>query len=212
MRTAPSSNSGFTLLELMFVVTVAAVILGVGVPNMRQFILNNRMTGAANDLLAAIYTARSESVKRHAQVVMCFASNPLAATPTCDGTPTQGWVVFVDDKNPTVADATDNNGVIDADEPILLRHEALPATIQAKSKPDGNKGYVAFNAAGFARKIASVGDGLAGVVMCDQRGNVAVYGNENSAARGVLVSQTGRPKVTRSVSDISTNVNLAGCP
>jgi len=212
MRTAPSGNSGFTLLELMLAITVAAVILGIGAPNMRQFILNNRMTGAANDLLAAIYAARTESVKRHAQVVMCFASDPHAATPACDGTPTQGWVVFVDDKDPTAAEATDNNGVIDEDEPILLRHEALPASIQAKSKPDGNKGYVAFNAAGFSRKIASVGDGLAGIVMCDQRGNVAVYGNANSAARGLLVSQTGRPKVTRSVSDISTNANLAGCP
>lgn len=212
MRSKPVSNSGFTLLEMMLVITVTAVILGLGVPNMRQFILNNRMTGAANDLLAAIYTARSESVKRHAQVVMCFASNPLAATPTCDGTPVQGWVVFVDDKDPAATAATDNNGVIDADEPILLRHEALPSTIRAKSKPDGNKGYVAFNAAGFSRKIGSVGDNLAGVVMCDQRGNVAVYGNENSAARGLLVSQTGRPQVTRSVTKISSDANLAGCP
>ena len=183
--------------------------------SMRQFMLNNRMTGAANDLLTAIYTARSESVKRHTQVVLCFSTNPLAmppATPNCNGNGTQGWVVFVDDSNPAVAAGTDNNGIADADEPVLLRHGALPATISTKSKPNGNKGYIAFNAAGFTRKIASVGESLAGVVMCDSRGNVAVHGDANSAARGLLISQTGRPKVTRLVTEISTDVNLDGCP
>ena len=83
MRTRPTRQAGFTLMELMLVITVAAVILGVGVPNFRQFMLNSRMTTAANDLLAAIHTARSEAIKRREQVVMCFSNNPTAAVPAC---------------------------------------------------------------------------------------------------------------------------------
>jgi hypothetical protein len=44
------------------------------------------------------------------------------------------------------------------------------------------------------------------------RGNVATTGPAYSAARGVLISPTGRPKVTRVVSDIADDDNLGGCP
>jgi len=211
-RIRSARAAGFTLLELMLVITIAAIILGIGVPNMRQFILNNRMTAAANDLLAAIYTARTEAVKRNTQVVMCFSTNPRAAVPNCDGDGTQGWIVFVDDADVDVSAAADNNGTVDAGEPILLRHDALPGTISTQSKPVGNEGYIAFNSAGFSRQIPTLGTSLSGVVMCDARGNVATYGAANSAARGVLISQTGRPKVTRSVDEIEDNVFLGGCP
>lgn len=207
-----TAQRGFTLLELMLVITVAAVILGIAVPNMRQFIWNNRLTAAANDLMTAVHAARTESVKRHAPVVMCFSATPLAATAKCDGTPKQGWIVFVDDKNPDANDATDNNGVLDANEPVILRHGPLPETLNTKTKPDGNKGYVAFTSAGFARKVASVGESVAGVVVCDSRGNVALYGPGNSTARGILISPTGRPKVTRLVTEIAGDANLGGCP
>ncbi len=214
MRNLPFNDAtqrGFTLLELMLVITVAAVILGVAVPNLRQFIWNSRLTAAANDLMTAVHTARTESVKRHAPVVMCFSSTPLAAAPACDGTATQGWIVFVDDKNPDVNDATDNNGVLDAGEPVVLRHGPLLNTLSARTKPDGNKGYVGFTSAGFARKLASVGESVAGVVVCDSRGNVPLYGPGNSTARGILISPTGRPRVTRSVADIA-DASLGGCP
>jgi len=201
-------QTGFTLLELMLVIAIAALILGIGVPNLRQFILNNRMTGAANDLLAAVYLARTESIKRHSQTVMCFTSDPTAGAPACDGDGSQGWVVFVDDVDPAVVAATDSNGQIDAGEAVLLRHEALANGISVRSLPLGNRGYVAYNAAGFSRPIAAVGSDVDSLVLCDSRGNVATYGAANSTARGFVMSATGRPAVTRVVSDITS---LGGC-
>jgi type IV fimbrial biogenesis protein FimT len=200
-------------MELMLVITVAAVILGIGVPSFRDFMLNSRMTSAANDMLAAVHTARTEAIKRHQQVVMCFSTSPEAAVPACAGDGTGGWVVWVDDRNPAVNEANDNNGIPDADEPVLLRHLALPTSMRTRSKPDGNEGYLAFNASGFSRQIAAVGERFNGVVMCDKRGNTASGGvGDQSAARGVLVSATGRPRVTRSLNEIATDVNLGGCP
>ncbi len=193
---------GFTLYELMLVLAIAGVMFGLAIPNMRQFMWNNRMTAAANDLLTAVYRARSESVKRHAQTILCFSADAEEAEPACDGDGTQGWVVFAD---------TDADGQADAGEEVLLRHGPLPNTIGLKSKPDGNAGYVAFNTAGFARDIA-LGTDLGGVVLCDSRGNVATTGPAYSAARGVLISPTGRPQVTRVVSVIAGDTNLGGCP
>lgn len=200
---------GFTLFELMLAISIGAIIVGLGVPSLRQFILNNRMTGIANDMLVAVHAARTESIKRHAQAVMCFTSDPSAAEPACDGDGTQGWIVFIDDLDPAAAAATDNNVVVDPGEEVLLRHEAINSGVSVTSAPVGNAGYLAFSAAGFSREIGAVGTDLASVILCDHRGNVAVYGAANSAARALTISATGRPAVTRAVSDITT---LGGCP
>jgi type IV fimbrial biogenesis protein FimT len=198
----PSKAAGFTLYELMLVLAIAGVMFALAIPSMRDFMWNSRMTSAANDLLTAVHRARSESVKRHTQTILCFSADSEAEEPECDGDGTQGWVVFAD---------TDADGAADAGEEVLLRHGPLSDTIELKSKPDGNAGYIAFNAAGFARNIA-LGTDLAGVVMCDQRGNVATTGPGYSAARGVLISPTGRPQVTRVVDTIQSDANLGGCP
>ena len=44
-------EKGFTLLELMVTVSIAAILLAVGVPSYITFIDNNRVTSQANDLL-----------------------------------------------------------------------------------------------------------------------------------------------------------------
>lgn len=204
-----SRAAGFTLLELMITIFVASIILGVAIPNMREFVFNNRMTGAANDLLAGAHVARTEAIKRHSQTVLCFSSDPFAAQPACDGSAASGWVVFVDDADPNVASANDNNVVADANEPVLVRHGPLHQSISANARPAGNARYVAYNAAGFKRQVAAVGTMVDSVVLCDQRGNRSLYGPGQSTARGFSISNTGRPSVTRAVADIAT---LGGCP
>jgi Tfp pilus assembly protein FimT len=151
MTTAPQRQAGFTIFELMLVVALCALILGFGVPNFRQFMLNSRMTSAANDMLVALHTARSEAINRHQPVVMCFSNDPEVDVPSCAGDGTGGWIVWVDDRNPDVVEGTDNNGVPNADEPVLIRHTALPASVRTRTTPNGNEGYIAFNAAGFSR-------------------------------------------------------------
>lgn len=198
-----AGHAGFTLHELMLVLSIVAVGVALAIPNMRSFLLNNRLTGAANDMLTAVHRARSESIKGHVQTIFCFSADPSALVPACDGNGTQGWVIFID---------ANNNGQADAAPDVVLRHGALPTTLTLKSTPAGNKGYLAFNSAGFTRDIA-LGTDLSGVVICDSRGNVNTTGPEYSAARGLSITPTGRPKVTRIVADIAGgDPNLAGCP
>jgi type IV fimbrial biogenesis protein FimT len=203
---SPALVKGFTLLELMLTITVAGVILGLGAPNMAEFIRNSRMTSAANDVLAALHMARTEAVKRRAWTVMCMSPDPNATTPTCTAAGT-GWIVFVDDADPTMSDANDGNLVVDDGEEILLRHEAAPASITLATTPNANRGYIAFTSSGFSRAVAA-GTPLRSLRMCDSRGNTAIYGADNSAARAITISPTGRPQVTRLVADITA---LGGC-
>ncbi|MCI0507960.1 MAG: GspH/FimT family pseudopilin [Gammaproteobacteria bacterium] len=100
---------GFTLVELMMVLAIAAILLTIAVPSFHTFTQNSRLTKQVNLLAASIATARGEAAKRGAKVVVCQSDDPVAAKPACDGTAgtwSKGWVVFVDADNDLTVDAT----------------------------------------------------------------------------------------------------------
>jgi type IV fimbrial biogenesis protein FimT len=83
---------GFTLLELMFTLTVAGILLGVGVPSFFEIIRNNRAAANINELSTAFAIARSEAIRRGAMVTVCRSSNGTA----CGASWADGWIAFVD--------------------------------------------------------------------------------------------------------------------
>ena len=68
---ARSSARGFTLIELLVTLAVAVVLIAVAVPSFTNIINSNRLTTAANDLVAAIQTARVEAVRRNSPTQVC---------------------------------------------------------------------------------------------------------------------------------------------
>lgn len=86
-------HSGFTLIELMITVAVLVIVLTVAIPSFNSTIQNSRSTALANDLSGALNLARSEAVKRGAEVRVCPRN---AAGTACSGTDwTAGWLVLV---------------------------------------------------------------------------------------------------------------------
>lgn len=67
-------ESGFTLIELLVTLTVLGVLLGIAVPSFRDFMATQRVKSAAFDLAAALLLARSEAVKRNADVTVAPAT------------------------------------------------------------------------------------------------------------------------------------------
>ncbi len=66
-------HQGFSLIELMITVVVAAILLAVAIPSFRNLILSNELTTTTNEWVTAINLARSEAIKRSAGVVVCGA-------------------------------------------------------------------------------------------------------------------------------------------
>lgn len=194
------AQSGFTLLELMLVVTIAGLLLGFGVPAMGNFFRNARITGAANDVMGGLHFARSEAIKRRVPVTICTSVDPLNNNPVCDASPLlTGWVAFVD---------PNQNGQRDAAEVVLLQHEPMPATITARSS--ANPFRVTYLLNGFA-----LNPNAAQLVLCDERGNTPT-GGELSSARGIRIAVTGRAGVTRDLDEIQVliddiNTAIGGC-
>lgn len=106
-------RNGFTLIELMVTISVAAILLALAAPAFQGLLISNRITAQTNDLVSDLAFARSEAIKRGVRVTVCFANT---ATTCGAGTNwTQGWIVFVD--GGTAGDATGDT--------ILRTHEAL---------------------------------------------------------------------------------------
>ncbi len=79
--------SGFTLIEMLVTVAVAAVLLGVAVPNFADFIANNRARTELQSLVMSLQFARSEAVKR----------GQLVQVSSLDGSNWHaGWRVWLD--------------------------------------------------------------------------------------------------------------------
>ena len=77
--------AGFTMVELMVTLAIAAIVTAFAIPALRDFVLNNRSAAFLNEFVVAANSARAEAVKRGAPVTLCSSSNPTAQNPTCDG-------------------------------------------------------------------------------------------------------------------------------
>jgi len=73
---------GFTLVELMITLAVAAILLVIAVPSFRSIMLSSRLDTAANDLIASLNTARMEAIKANASAQFCSNSATLNTTST----------------------------------------------------------------------------------------------------------------------------------
>jgi prepilin-type N-terminal cleavage/methylation domain-containing protein len=204
---------GFTLVELMFTILVVAILLGIGAPNLRDFIRNSRLTGQANDLLTGLNVARSEAVKRRTPVTLCVG-DPTACD--ADGNFADGWIVFVD---------VDGDGTVEtADGDTVLRTQAaMPDGVETQvvetsdaedvNSPDyddSDTTYVSFGQTGFRRMNDGTLPVALAIVLCDERGNVQTSGGpDTSAGRALELSTSGRAAVSRSKTRITA---LGDCP
>jgi type IV fimbrial biogenesis protein FimT len=78
--------------------SIAAILLAIGVPSYQNITTSTRMSGEINALLIDMNFARSEAIKRGQNVTVCPSANPLAVAPVCStGNPlnwSTGWVVL----------------------------------------------------------------------------------------------------------------------
>ena len=175
-------------MELMVVLALAAVILGIGVPNFRDFQLNNRLTVAANDVLGMVLNSRGEALRRQAIVSMCSSPAPNDADATCGGG--SGWIVFED---------TDGDCVRDGGEELITA-----TAVDTDVNVTANSNCLSFATNGFKRVVAGQPT-TAHMLYCDARGNTARNaGGTDSTARGIEVLPTGRGMVIRNVDEIDS--------
>ncbi len=199
-----NKQTGFTLYELLITVLIVGVILALGVPNLRQFTQNSRMTGAANDLTSAFHLARSEASRAKATITICASADSMAPTANCGGTWDDGYIVFVD----TDGDIARSG----ATETVLRAYPASPEGVMMAVANDAT--YFSYAATGLGRQSADDGLPVTQIVLCDARGNVTAAGG-NSAARLLNATPLGRTFVLRDIGSIDSalvDISSNPCP
>ena len=138
MKLHQLANAGFTLIELMVTLAIAAILLMVAAPSMTAFKRNSELTSLSNTLLSAVNAARGEAMKR----------NMAAYIAPTDGGSSWGvgWVVFVDKNNNQVYD--------DESTDLLIMTQAAPAsyfTITGNRSASESKAYIRFDGSGYPK-------------------------------------------------------------
>ncbi|MDP1528868.1 GspH/FimT family pseudopilin [Rhodoferax sp.] len=178
------ASAGFTLIELMVVVALAALLQSLALPAFRGFVNSMRLTVAVNSLFTSLLLARSEAIKRNGRAVVC--KTVTGETCVTTGGWQQGWIVFHD---------ANNNARRDAGEVIVSHQQATAASILL----NGNAplvSYVSYTPMG--QTAYASGAFQAGTL------TVCVASSDSQEARQIVISSAGRPRTVRTT--------VAKCP
>lgn len=85
--------SGVSLIELTIGLAILGILVGFGVPFFQNFIISNRLTSQANELLAAYQVARAEAIRLNGPVRLCRTAN--ATSVTCAGGGRANWTAWI---------------------------------------------------------------------------------------------------------------------
>jgi type IV fimbrial biogenesis protein FimT len=178
------TQTGFTIIELMVTLALAAIVLMAAVPSFNQIIKSNRLTANVNDLVYAVSLARSEALKSGGASV-CASSDGA----TCDDVLwKQGWIVFTD---------FDGDCAVDGGEQVVKVFDAI-ADVNDIQSVDGIK-CVAYGSNGYLTagngNLAAVAGIKRDFLFCDDR-------TDANAGRQININTAGRP----------TTATYNGCP
>ena len=165
---------GFSLVELLVGLLLAALILGLAVPSYHDWIATSELMNEAQHLANSLNRARAEAINSGFRVNLCPSAGGRMCVPA--GTWESGWILFID---------SNDDGQVDADERVLWTGEAAaPGITIAANAPLAH--YVSYTSLGHAR----LRNGAL------QMGTFAVCRHGRNAV-DVVLAHSGRARIAR---------------
>ncbi len=187
LYTAPLSGQrfertrGFTLIELMVTLAVAAVMMTLAAPSFVAFMRNSELVSQANAMVAALNTARTEAMKRGLGTMV---------VPKDGQAWTSGWRVFVD--------INGDNAYTDGTDVVVTEQPALPVYFMVSATGTAGLGnpYVLYNSSGYP---ALVNGGFGAVTISIARTDLSGQDLLDQTRR-VKLASTGRVRTCKPAS------------
>lgn len=171
-------RNGFTLVELLVTLAIAAVLATMAAPMLSGFLARSQMNAVANDFTGALQMARMEAVSRNLCVAVCRrATSGAAQCAGADGPWTSGWLVYDSPSCAGSAAATDPP----AGTSLRVR-EAVPAAVSLNGSTGDAPEVVVFTPRGVPLNLSMAHT----MVFSDSRFT------DGSNARRIKLSAAGR--------------------
>lgn len=166
-----SSQEGFTLVEMMVAVAIAAILLATAAPSFQTMVIKSNVEAIQDDFANAVITARTEAAARGKLVRVC----PING---CNGFDwSEGWKLEVDS----------TNGGLVVTEDLASFPNDIGYAVTVHSDAGVSEGAISFSPQGYNAS--------------DKRYIFAVCGPSAvtpKMVRGVTIERTGRAFYTRS--------------
>lgn len=124
---------GFSLLELLIVLVLAAILVGLALPSFSSYLALSKLEAASRTLRMTTHLAKSEAIRRGTRVIVCPSGDGIS----CTRNPVNQVIVFRD---------RNRNGRPDQAKDILSRHLLEGPTLSTSY----NRPYLAFSPLGHA--------------------------------------------------------------
>lgn len=169
-------QQGFTLVEILVAVSIAAIALALAAPGFQSMIEKNRVAHSTNTFLSHLHSARAEAIKQGERVMLCPSSDGRSCITDFRGWG-EGYIVFVD---------SDHDRERGDDERVLghFQGEERGVVIQTSSS---HRDVIGYRASGRAWGFNTT------VRFCSEK--------EPKYNKTVVISSTGRPRVSNSMTD-----------
>jgi type IV fimbrial biogenesis protein FimT len=187
MNHSKKTASGFTLIELMVTVALAAILMMVAVPSFTAFARNSQLSSFTNSLLAAINAARGEAMKRGRYALV---------VPVDGASWDSGWVVYVPvNRTLSYGQTTDIT---------ILKSDPKPSylTITGNGNANDTPPYIMFDASGYSRTKSS---GFSGNLTLEIKRNDTSSADASAQTRRLKIATTGRARVCTPTSSSDSN-------
>jgi type IV fimbrial biogenesis protein FimT len=165
----PPAHRGYSLYELIMTLTLAGLILTLGLPSFGSLVADKRLRVETDALFHAVHLARKSSIVRRRVVSLCPSVDGQTCNPGYDWS--EGWIMFANVDR-------DDPPQVDENETILRRH-SVDTGVQ-----------ILANRQGFTLRSTHLRATNGTFVVCDRV--------DRARPRALVVSYTGRPRVARS--------------
>jgi type IV fimbrial biogenesis protein FimT len=168
---------GLTLTEMLVAMALAAILMSQAAPSVAEFMASLQLSSASNNLMASLYLARNEAIKRNGRVVLCKTTDGIHCA--ASGGWEQGWIVFHD---------VNNNSLREETEQIIQHQIALSGSLRMTGNMPLAR-YISYGSTGGTQLVGGA----------FQAGTLTLCQASASAgdARQIILNAAGRPRVQK---------------